>query len=320
MGITTLNKGQEFELKIEPPWHGRTLSEFVLGQSKKYSSTDLPKVFEEFEFRIGSEQLGERARLSLGQVLSVFRKPWVEPLVDVSLDVVFENETLLVVDKPPGLPVLPHGEYLEHTVLWQIRQWPGCAAVAPMHRLDIDTSGLLMFSKVKSLRSWFQKQFQERKVLKKYEALVVGEWRKPPSEIRMALGRDSSIYSKSVPDAKGKEALTRIGESFCLPGFTWLSLRPVTGRTHQLRVHLAASGYPIVGDKKYQGDPSWFLEWIDHRDWERVSQHWLLPQHALHCRTLGCWLPNGTWRQWRSRRNTLAAWQAGIAAQTSHEK
>ncbi len=182
-----------------------------------------------------------------------------EPL---PLDILYEDQDLIVVNKPPGLVVHPAPGHRHGTLLNAlVHHCPDLASVGDLarpglvHRLDKDTSGILVAAKTSLAHTSLVRQFHDREVEKIYVALVWGRFLQATGEIDQEVGRHPTARQKmSVHPRRGKPAVTlwRVLGEYSGP-LTFLELSPKTGRTHQLRVHLAALGHPIVGDATYGG-------------------------------------------------------------------
>jgi 23S rRNA pseudouridine1911/1915/1917 synthase len=173
-----------------------------------------------------------------------------------ALPILHEDECLIAVDKPAGMPSHPTFARTAGTALQiaeaQLRRREGKKVpLWPLHRLDGATSGVLLFAKTQPAARAVNQNFARRRVVKRYHAIVSGVPSPASGEIRLALAEG---HLRTEPHAAGKEAVTRYRVIEAVGGNRSLvELEPLTGRMHQLRVHLAAIGHPVVGDTKYGG-------------------------------------------------------------------
>lgn len=179
---------------------------------------------------------------------------------DIPLDIIFEDQNLMVIDKPSGMVVHPATGHtsgtLVHAALSHAPQLEGIGGEkrpGVVHRLDKDTSGVILLAKNDRAHNWLQDQFRLREADKTYLALLDGIPETPTGRIEASIGRDPRIRRKMavVPPAKGRDAVSEylILESFA--EHAYLEVYPITGRTHQIRLHMSFIGCPVAGDTLY---------------------------------------------------------------------
>jgi 23S rRNA pseudouridine1911/1915/1917 synthase len=202
---------------------------------------------------------GERIRVEL----SAPPDDSLEP-ESIPLRVAYEDETMLIVDKPAGLVVHPsagHGSgTLVNALLGRARDRgeplgsiAGVGRPGIVHRLDKETSGLIVVAKTDAAQASLMRQFGERSIDKQYLALVRGAAPAPRGRVEAPIGRDPRDRQRMAVVAGGRESATEYEQLAEGSGYALLALRPLTGRTHQIRAHLAYLGLPIAGDLRYGG-------------------------------------------------------------------
>jgi 23S rRNA pseudouridine1911/1915/1917 synthase len=203
---------------------------------------------------------------------------------EIPLDILFENEDLLVINKPAGMVVHPAVGHASGTLVNAVLGYDpeiegigGEERPGVVHRLDKETSGVILLAKNERAHRWLQDQFRLRQVEKTYLALVDGKPPTPTGRVEAHIGRDPSHRKRMaiVPESRGREAISEYRTLESFKAHTLLEFHPLTGRTHQIRLHCTLLGCPIVGDEIYG----------------RKNPTVELDRHFLHARSLKILLP-----------------------------
>ncbi|MBL7007918.1 MAG: RluA family pseudouridine synthase [Planctomycetes bacterium] len=297
---------QVFE--VGEPEHGQRLDAFLAARVSWHSREGVRKFIEEGWVEVLPGKDPQRApvaamkrglKLRWGQEV-VLRTPAPQaaegaprPVVEFDgLEVIYEDDSVVAVNKPPGISVHPSKGHLTgsliHLVHERHRAMHGDTDDVPTlcHRLDRETSGVVLAAKDQLARTRIGRQFEARTVQKTYLALVVGEMAEEAGVIDLPIGRalTASVRLKMNVrhDPGGLPSQTEWRVAKRIPGHTLVELRPRTGRQHQLRVHLAAIGHPILGDKLYQGGEEVFIRAVQGELTAADRELLVLERQALH--------------------------------------
>jgi 23S rRNA pseudouridine1911/1915/1917 synthase len=248
--------------------NGERLDRYVSQVCPELSRTRAQKLIEDGHIKVNGAGARPALKVHEGDSVDISIPPPLPTTLspeDIPLNILYEDQDLLVVDKPAGMTVHPaaghHSHTLVNALLAHLPELEGGDSERPgiVHRLDKDTSGLILIARNPETHVKLAQQFKERSVAKVYQALVHGHLTPLEGIIEASIGRDPRDRKRMAVISRGREARTEYKVIRYTGNYTLLEVRPRTGRTHQIRVHLAAIGFPILGDAVY-GARSEYLE------------------------------------------------------------
>jgi 23S rRNA pseudouridine1911/1915/1917 synthase len=248
------------KLQFNSPVPGIRLDKYLTQVLPQFSRAYLQKLIGQGHILVNGQRVKSNQRLSKVDKITVELPPLpVHPLAEpIPLTIIYEDEDILVIDKPAGLTVHPAPGHPSHTLVNAIlAHCPDLATSNELmrpgivHRLDKDTSGLIVIAKNDFAREYLAAQFKNRTVTKGYLVLVKGRLSPEQGIIEAPIGRDPHSRRRMAILEAGKEATTQYQVRKYLNNYTLVEVTPLTGRTHQIRVHLSAIGCPVVGDPLY---------------------------------------------------------------------
>ena len=251
-----MNQGWTYTDRVAATATGQTVLDYYTQRYRHSSSALWQSRIEQGQVLLDGQRVSAQTVLKTGQALSYYRLPWQEPTVPLKFNVLYEDEDLWAIAKPAGLPVLPGGGFLEHTILHQMRSRYPTAVPVPVHRLGRGTSGVMLLAKSHLARSHLSRQLRDRSMQKIYRALIGPT---TPEQLPAQFTCKHPIGKLSYPPLGYLYAHTMTGKASHSegtvvqrgPASTLVEIAILTGRPHQIRIHLAAVGYPLLGDPLY---------------------------------------------------------------------
>ncbi|WP_293913383.1 RluA family pseudouridine synthase [Deinococcus sp.] len=246
-----LNGGYTYREQIGPAQRGQRVLDYLSGRYAHSDSGTWQARLDLGEVTVNGLRASGGERLRPGQTVSWQRPPWQEEMVPLRFGLLHQDAELLAVAKPGGLPTLPGGGFLTHTLLHLVRQqFP---EASPLHRLGRGTSGLVLFARTPASAASLSAAWREHQVGKRYLALGEGRAHQDEYDIRAAIGpvphpRLGEVWAAS-PTGKPSHSRARVLERREVQTLFEVDIR--TGRPHQIRIHLAWAGHPLVGDPLY---------------------------------------------------------------------
>lgn len=255
---------QKVELTVAEEMSGKRLDSVLAGMMPEYSRSFIQKLFENGSITVGGDPCSEKKRKAAAGDIVEITIPQPERLEveaeDIPLDIVYEDDELLVVDKPAGMVIHPapgnHSGTLVNALMYHcgdaLSSINGVIRPGIVHRIDKDTSGLLMVAKTDRAHNALSAQLAEHSITRRYKAIVYSNIKEDEGTVDKPIGRDpGNRLRNAVVYTNSKNAVThyRVLERF--GGFTLVEAVLETGRTHQIRVHMAYIRHPLLGDTLY---------------------------------------------------------------------
>ena len=283
---------KEVTFDIKKAFEDRRIDRYLASRLPDYSRTFLQKLVKEGAVLVNGRTIKSSYDIQKGDFISV-RVPVLEESKivpeDIPIDIVYEDDYLMLINKPYDMVVHPAGRHHCGTVVnalafhcQNLSQVNGPLKAGIVHRLDRDTSGIMLTIKSDAVHSQIAMQFEKRSVKKEYLAVVEGELMLDSDEISLPIARHIIDSQKmAVRHDIGKEAVSIYEVIERFRGYTLVKVMPKTGRTHQIRVHMRAIGHPVVADFMYSSQESCYLSDLLQKEREEGELP-IIDRQALH--------------------------------------
>lgn len=273
------------------------LDQFLAQRLERVTRSRLQKLIKDGKITVNDEAAKPSHKVKPGEsIVITFPPPRTYKLIpqDIPLNIIYEDESIIVVNKQPGIVMHPAYANLKGTLVNALLHYSenlstlsGDYRPGLVHRLDKDTSGLIVVAKNDFVHASLASQFFNRTVQREYRTLVWGHFRQKTGKIETLINRSARDRTRMVISKTGKPAITNYELVEEYPLVSLLKVRLETGRTHQIRVHLSARGHPVLGDGTYGGRNKQIIK-LNQKDQQLALELLrLMPRQALHARTLG---------------------------------
>jgi 23S rRNA pseudouridine1911/1915/1917 synthase len=295
--VASPTENRTFEIIVPQDQRKVRLDQFLTLRIERLSRSQLQKLIKDGNIRVNDKAVKPSHQVMAGEQIVVTlppKKKYELHAEDIPLTIVYEDASLIIINKPAGMVVHPAYANLSGTLVNALlkhceslstlsgQQRPGL-----VHRLDKDTSGLLVVAKNDYVHEKLAKQFSSRTIHREYRALVWGHFNQKTGRIETLLNRSSQDRTRMVISKSGKSAITNYAAIDEYPLVSLLRVKLETGRTHQIRVHLSAKGHPVLGDQVYGGRHKQVIKLNQKYQHLALELLRIMPRQALHAKTLG---------------------------------
>jgi 23S rRNA pseudouridine1911/1915/1917 synthase len=251
-----LNRGYTYTDIVDGDAEDESILTFYVTRYTHSSEEAWKERIESGAVLLDGERIDQDRKLKMGQTLTYHREAWTEPDAPRDFEVLYEDNEIIAVNKPSGLPVLPGGHHLENTLLSVVRErFGGNVPPSPLHRLGRGTSGIVLFARDRKALQSLSSAFRTRTITKIYRALVGGVGLERKTMVEQPIGKipypPTGQLFAATPDGKPSASECTLLREDCKNDRSLLDVRIITGRPHQIRIHVATIGHPLVGDPLY---------------------------------------------------------------------